>query len=339
MQRATGSIGARGDIGVRLRGVLDELRLRQLAARVRHDSHRRHVPRLVHIVGRGEDRDKRVAALMVVTVAGGLHLVGAQGHAQAVVRHEVPAHIRAEEVDAAGHAAGGAVAVLALGVGPEQVHHQRVLIRVGLHEAVGVLNLLQADLELTTIEADLVVNALPPDARVGARDAAVDNEGLAINHVAERRGPEDLGEQLSHLLVVLGLDLTEEAVEVVRQLALVIATVQVDAIRMLQLEGDERKHHLHTPGTTVHEVAVEDELAVRRGIASEGQHVREVVELAVQITHHRHLLALRHRHTTQRLLLHKDVKEVDSHHVRILHGKDRARLGVRNHLVEERLVD
>ena len=47
-----------------------------------------------------------------------------------------------QQIDAGRHAAGRTIAVLALGVRPQKINHQGVLIRVGLHKAIGVLDLL-----------------------------------------------------------------------------------------------------------------------------------------------------------------------------------------------------
>mmetsp|Transcript_77209 Transcript_77209/g.239891 ORF Transcript_77209/g.239891 Transcript_77209/m.239891 type:complete len:466 (-) Transcript_77209:175-1572(-) len=276
---------------------------------------------------------------MIVAVAHGLHLVGPQRHLEAVVLHEVPRHIGAEEVDARGHAARGPVADLPLGVGPEEVHHERVLRGIGLHEAVRVLDLGEADLNLPAIEADLVVHALPPDTRVRPRDAAVHDEDLAVDHVAEGRGAEDLREEAGHPLLVLHLELAKEAVEVVGHLRLVVPAVQEDVPRVPELEGQDDKHHLHAPGAAVHKVAVEDEGVLRRGEADEAQHVLEVPELAVQVSHDRGLLALGHRDPAQGLLLHQEVEDVERHRVGVLHGQQPALLEVLQQGPDEGLVN
>lgn len=127
--------------------ILDELRASQFSAVVGEHCHGSHVACLVHIVGRREDRDQGVLTLMVVAVALRLDFMGPQGHPEAIVLHEVLGNIRAEEVDSTGHAAGRPIAILALGVGPKEVHHKRILIKVWLHKAIGVLDLRQADLD------------------------------------------------------------------------------------------------------------------------------------------------------------------------------------------------
>mmetsp|Transcript_138615 Transcript_138615/g.431148 ORF Transcript_138615/g.431148 Transcript_138615/m.431148 type:complete len:561 (-) Transcript_138615:97-1779(-) len=339
VEGAADGVGAGGNVRMRLRRVLDELRPLQLATRFRHDGDRGHVASLVHVIWRREDGDQRELTLMVIAVALSLDLMRAQSHAQAVELHEVPRDVGPEEVDARGHAPGGAVAVLALGVRPEQVDHQGVHRGVGLHEPVGVLDLVKADLDLPAVEADLVVDPLPPDARVGAWDAAVDDEDLVVEHVAQRRRAEELDEDVAQLLLVLHLDLAEEAVEGVGHLRLVVPTVHEDVARLPELQGEDREHHLDAPRTAVHEVAIEDEGVVGRGQAGQAQHVVEVVELPVQVANHCDLLALGHANASERLLLHKDVKGVNGHHVGILHGEQFACLEVGNHLPEECLVD
>mmetsp|Transcript_22565 Transcript_22565/g.59586 ORF Transcript_22565/g.59586 Transcript_22565/m.59586 type:complete len:469 (+) Transcript_22565:839-2245(+) len=167
----------------------------------------------------------------------------------------------------------------------------------------------------------------------------MDDEDLVVDHVAERRGTEDLGEELAHLLLVLGLQLAEEAVKVVGHLGLVVAAVHEDVGRVLQLEGDEGEDDLHAPGAAVHKVAVKDEGVVRRGVAGQAQHVGEVVELAVEVAHDGRLLALGDHHPAQGLLLPEDLEHVERHHVRVLHGQQLADLVVRKRGVEERLVD
>mmetsp|Transcript_64976 Transcript_64976/g.163720 ORF Transcript_64976/g.163720 Transcript_64976/m.163720 type:complete len:421 (+) Transcript_64976:324-1586(+) len=322
-----------------LGGELNELRALQCAARVGHHGHSGLVARLVHVVRCREHCEHRVLALVVVAVALGLHLVRPNGHLQVVVLHEGRTDVRAEQVDTLGHATGGAVALLALRVGPKEVHHQGVLGGVRLHEAVAILDLVQADLNHPALEADLIVHALPPDPWVWARNATVHHEDLVVQHMGQGRRTEDLPEQFAHFLLVLGLDLTEEAVEVISQLALVVAAIHENILRVPELEGQEGEHHLNTPGPTVNKVAIEDEGVVRRGIACQGQHVRKVVQLAVQVADHGDLFAFGHRDSPKCLLLLQDVESVDCHLVGVLHGDELPLSEVCQHLIDEIFVD
>mmetsp|Transcript_80361 Transcript_80361/g.126917 ORF Transcript_80361/g.126917 Transcript_80361/m.126917 type:complete len:535 (-) Transcript_80361:298-1902(-) len=339
MQWAAHGIGTRWHIGVRLSGVLDELRSRQLATIVGQHGHRCHVARLVHVVGGREDRNQGKLAFVVIAIALGLHFVGTQGHPQAVVLHEVLGNIRAEQVDARRHASGRSIAILALGVRPQQVHHERILIRVGFHETIGVLNLREADLDLTSIEADLVIHALPPHSRIRAGDAAMHHEDLVVEHVAQGRGTEDLGEEIRHLLLILHLQFTKEAVEMICHFGFVVATVHAHTGGLPNLQRQDGEHHLHTPGATIHKVSVEEELIVRRRQACQAQHVVEVKELSVQIAHHCDLLAYGHVDASQGLLLDQDVEGIDGQLIGILHGQQLAILEARQHLFDGGFVE
>ena len=46
---------------------------------------------------------------------------------------------------------------------------------------------------------------LPGHSRIRAGDAAMHHEDLVVEHVAQGRGTEDLGEEIRHLLLILHL--------------------------------------------------------------------------------------------------------------------------------------
>mmetsp|Transcript_103811 Transcript_103811/g.292826 ORF Transcript_103811/g.292826 Transcript_103811/m.292826 type:complete len:294 (+) Transcript_103811:378-1259(+) len=276
---------------------------------------------------------------MVVAVTQSLYLVRADRHAQVVVLHEVSGDVRAEQVNPARHAAGRAVAILALWVGPEQVHHQGIHAGIWLHKTVRTLDFLEADLELAAVEANLVVDTLPPHTRVWPGDASMHHEDLVVDHVAQRSGPEDFGVEGGHPFLILHLELAEETIKMIRHFGFVVPTVHEHLVRLPDLEGRQHEHHLNAPWAAVHEIAVEEKRVVRRRQARQAQHVVEIVELTVQVPYDGDPLALRYPNTAQGLPLHQNVEQIDGHPVRVFHREQLPSLEVRQHVLDERLVD
>mmetsp|Transcript_49096 Transcript_49096/g.158562 ORF Transcript_49096/g.158562 Transcript_49096/m.158562 type:complete len:404 (+) Transcript_49096:681-1892(+) len=165
------------------------------------------------------------------------------------------------------------------------------------------------------------------------------DEDLVVQNVTEGRGTEDLGEEFAHPLLILGLQLTEETIEVVGHLTLVVATVHEDVTRVSQLESNEREDDLDTPGATIHEVAVEHESVVRRGVAGQAQHVGEVPQLPVEVAHDGDFLALADVDPAKGLFLHEDVEDVKAHHVRILLRQELAFLVICDRGLKPGLID
>mmetsp|Transcript_64138 Transcript_64138/g.206608 ORF Transcript_64138/g.206608 Transcript_64138/m.206608 type:complete len:374 (-) Transcript_64138:256-1377(-) len=178
-----------------------------------------------------------------------------------------------------------------------------------------------------------------PDAGVRPGQASMEHQHLLLHEVGEWQVAEGLREEVEEGHVVLRPALTAETVEDVGLEHLVVPTIQVHRARVLQFEGEEHHDHLDGPRATVNKVAVEDKGVLWRGEADEAQHVLEVPELAVQVSHDRGLLALGHRDPAQGLLLHQEVEYVERHHVGVLHGQQPALLEVLQQGPDEGLVN
>ena len=118
-----------------------------------------------------------------------------------------------------------------------------------------------------------------------------------------------------------------------------VATVEMDRCRMLELEGIEAEQHLYRPWPSVHEVPVEKDWILRAGLARNLlNHVDEVEVLTMQVTDDCNLRAWWNCYSLKALLLLQDVHDIKCHHVGILHGQLALLLVEGEQVINERII-
>mmetsp|Transcript_5062 Transcript_5062/g.14904 ORF Transcript_5062/g.14904 Transcript_5062/m.14904 type:complete len:669 (+) Transcript_5062:275-2281(+) len=251
----------------------------------------------VQVVRRREDAEELG---VVPAEAIRLHLVRADDALQPVLLAEPLRDVGAEHVDALGLPVRRAVANAAAGVAPQHVDDDALVVGglVAGGRADGLRITLGGDLSVAVDGIDLRearqrrhrngigrVVGLPghPDARVGPREAGVEDQNLLVHEVAERQIAEGLREEVEDGHVVLAAALAGKAVEDVGLKHLVVAAVHVDEAGVLELEGDQNHDDLDGPGAAVDEVAVEEVGVVLGGHPVHRPDVQQVVVLPVHV--------------------------------------------------------
>mmetsp|Transcript_15000 Transcript_15000/g.58738 ORF Transcript_15000/g.58738 Transcript_15000/m.58738 type:complete len:232 (-) Transcript_15000:64-759(-) len=105
------------------------------------------------------------------------------------------------------------------------------------------------------------------------------NEDLAVHERCERELHKGVLDHLEHRGIVPLQYLVLEMVLGVEARVLVVASVEEDCLRLLQLERIEQQEHLHAVRPAVHEVAVEQEHVLLRRPSShleDGEHIQEL---------------------------------------------------------------
>mmetsp|Transcript_63262 Transcript_63262/g.137627 ORF Transcript_63262/g.137627 Transcript_63262/m.137627 type:complete len:237 (+) Transcript_63262:82-792(+) len=226
-QRTSWAIGSTGDVRMRLVTELDVFG-RQVPTGVRDHSNSCHVTGLINVVGSAEDS---VEHGLRDLVPSRLRLVRPDDKLQVVGFTEPLRNVWPEGVNH-GDAAGGPIAIGALGVTPEEVDHQWCLKWVRLGHTIHCLDLRQSHLRVAREDAGSLIWCLHeevlPDTRVWSRDASVDNEDLILENRGKRKISEGLAEEAHHLLLVFDLHLPGESILGVGHLALVVTAVKVD---------------------------------------------------------------------------------------------------------------
>lgn len=185
------------------------------------------------------------------------------GHA--IDGQELLNHLSAERVASAAGREGELV-LFRVRVGPDEVGHGSLV----------------GDLAEAVDDFDLV------DAVDGGREAAVDAENLVVDDNTEGEEVEHVGEVVPNAgVAVLARALGVEAVALGDAAALVVAADQVDAVRVAQLEADKQRDGLDAEHAAV-DVVTQEEVVGVGAPAADLEDFDQVVELAVDVAHHRH---------------------------------------------------
>mmetsp|Transcript_61070 Transcript_61070/g.157487 ORF Transcript_61070/g.157487 Transcript_61070/m.157487 type:complete len:248 (+) Transcript_61070:261-1004(+) len=220
------------------------------------------VPHLVTVVGCREHGD--ALASMIQLVALLLHLMASDHQLQAVGLQEVLRDILPKSH--ANAALGGHAAPARLRIAPQHLRHQPLVGRLAL--AVHLPNVVE-------------LHPIPRE------QAAMHDEDLAIDDVAQGQQAERLAEELVQLLIIFVRDLALEAVELVHVPRLVVAPCKVDVAGVEELPGKECQDDLDGKGPTIHEVAVEHVRVLRRRHSIHLPDVKQVVVLTMHVTANR----------------------------------------------------
>mmetsp|Transcript_92004 Transcript_92004/g.259949 ORF Transcript_92004/g.259949 Transcript_92004/m.259949 type:complete len:302 (-) Transcript_92004:458-1363(-) len=149
-----------------------------------------------------------------------------------------------------------------LGVAPQHLGHQTLVRRltVPIHLPDG-------------IQSNIVLREKAP----------VDHEDLSIDHVAQRQQTERFAEHLVEVRIILLGHFALKPIELVHVPCFVIASRQVQVVRVAQFPCEKREDHLHGKGASIHEVAVEEIWVVLRGDAIDLENVQEIVKLPMYV--------------------------------------------------------
>mmetsp|Transcript_8575 Transcript_8575/g.12793 ORF Transcript_8575/g.12793 Transcript_8575/m.12793 type:complete len:221 (+) Transcript_8575:24-686(+) len=194
-------------------------------------------------------------------VALGLHLVGPHQQLQVVPAQEGLGVVRSKSKSDASLARS--LALLFLRVSPEQVRHEARLRRLSVSSQ-----------RLDVCQGHLFLRA----------QATVHHEDLVLDNGGQRQQVEQLGELLHHRGIILMHHFPLEAVDAVHVLGLVVASQQVEALRLGQPQRDQRHGSLEGERAAIHEISIEQVVAGVRRHSAQVEYVAEVVELAVGVS-------------------------------------------------------
>jgi len=122
------------------------------------------------------------------------------------------------------------------------------------------------------------------------KEASVGDEDLLVDAVAEGHVAEQVAEQIVHLDIVLGFDLSFEAVQLVEILGLVVSPAHEEMVRQADLPCKQDHDHFHSKTSPVDEVSIE-KVWIFLGRASVNlKDVNQVIVLAVDISANSNLL-------------------------------------------------
>lgn len=153
-----------------------------------------------------------------------------------------------------------------IGIGPEQIAHGTL-----------VRNLLQA------VEGPNVIQTVDR-----GTEASVQAEDLPVDECRQWQVVEQIREVLPNVgIAILAQALVVEAVHLCDLARLVVTAQDGDALAIANLQGHQKCHGLHGVVSTVHVVAHEQVVGVRR-LAAYPEELHEVVKLTVDISAHCH---------------------------------------------------
>mmetsp|Transcript_6523 Transcript_6523/g.14256 ORF Transcript_6523/g.14256 Transcript_6523/m.14256 type:complete len:206 (-) Transcript_6523:14-631(-) len=116
------------------------------------------------------------------------------------------------------------------------------------------------------------------------RQTAVQAEDLLLNERRQGQVVKEVGEVLPHVsAAVLAQALIVETVDLRDLTALVVASEDSNAVGKPHFEGHQQRDRLHGVVATVHVVAHEQVVRVRR-LSSDAEQLHQVVELPVDVT-------------------------------------------------------
>ena len=119
----------------------------------------------------------------------------------------------------------------------------------------------------------------------------MDAEVGLVDHASQRKTIEELHEEVVNLLVVDIQTLDLEVVLLSHGPRLVVSSEEVDACRVLDLDGHQEGHYLQGLEASVDVVPQKDNLLVDAALVEQlddRQYFEEVVQLPMDVAHNRH---------------------------------------------------
>lgn len=148
-----------------------------------------------------------------------------------------------------------------------------------------------------------------------SKKASMDDKNFLIDAVTNRQVAEKLREQVVHLHIILLFDFALEPIELVQILRLVVASRHKHVLGVGCFPGQEGENDLHRERAAVYEVAIEKIGVSLWGVSINLEDIKQIVELAMDVTTHCDFLIFRDIDVDQTLVLLKDLTaSEDDHH-------------------------